>query len=153
MTQKYIPTKWVANETIGTANVMNNIEQGIVNAHSKVDINSTEINNLKSDFSDNSINGNGYYKLPNGLLIQWGHSYYTDLVTGQWVDKQISLPTPFTTCFNCIVTASCNDRGSNRDLQALLISNNSVIKSDFMVSMLTDTPSLWGGVSWIAIGI
>ena len=37
MTQKYIPTKWVANETIGTANVMNNIEQGIVGAYDKID--------------------------------------------------------------------------------------------------------------------
>ena len=37
MTQKYIPTKWVANETIGTANVMNNIEQGIVGAYDEIE--------------------------------------------------------------------------------------------------------------------
>lgn len=32
MSNKYIPTKWVANETIGTASIMNNIEQGIATA-------------------------------------------------------------------------------------------------------------------------
>lgn len=37
MTQKYIPTKWVANKTIGTANVMNNIEQGIVVAYDEIE--------------------------------------------------------------------------------------------------------------------
>ena len=37
MTQKYTPTKWVANETIGTANVMNNIEQGIVGAYDEIE--------------------------------------------------------------------------------------------------------------------
>ena len=46
MTQKYTPTKWVANETIGTANVMNNIEQGIVGAYDKIDEISSKLEEL-----------------------------------------------------------------------------------------------------------
>ena len=37
MAQKYVPTKWVARETIGTAEVMNNIEQGIVGAYDEME--------------------------------------------------------------------------------------------------------------------
>ena len=120
MTQKYIPTKWVANETIGTANVMNNIEQGILNAHNKVDqinnnigeieevINNVDnkINTLNEVFQHNHLvpGQQGYYRLPNGLLLQWGvtsNSAYSDTarvyftipytssffniqITGQW---------------------------------------------------------------------
>lgn len=37
MTNSYNPTKWVEYKTVATANVMNNIEKGIVDAHERVD--------------------------------------------------------------------------------------------------------------------
>ena len=36
MTQKYTPTTWIGGKTIGTADVMNNIEQGIVGAYDEL---------------------------------------------------------------------------------------------------------------------
>ena len=37
MSKKYTPTKWVANKTVATADAMNNIEQGIADAHDIID--------------------------------------------------------------------------------------------------------------------
>lgn len=37
MSNNYKPTKWLGGKTIGTAQVMNNIEQGISNAHDRLD--------------------------------------------------------------------------------------------------------------------
>ena len=86
-------------------------------------------------------------------MIQWGHSFYQDLIQGQWIDKTISLPTSFRTCFTCIVTCSCNDRGANRDLYAMKLSNDDYITNSFDASIKSDTPSTWGGISWFAIGV
>lgn len=36
MSNSYTPTEWIPNRTIATANVMNNIEEGIVDAHEKL---------------------------------------------------------------------------------------------------------------------
>ena len=37
MSQNYIPTKWIDNRTVGTASVMNNMENGIEDAHNRID--------------------------------------------------------------------------------------------------------------------
>lgn len=37
MSQNYTPTEWVDNRTVGTANVMNNMERGIEDAHNRID--------------------------------------------------------------------------------------------------------------------
>jgi len=158
MTQKYTPTKWVANETIGTSNVMNNIEQGILNAHNKVDKNSTEINNvkdqvtehntyinnLKSDFSDNSINGNGYYKLPNGLIIQWGVHYFTEGV----VDNMLYYTKPFPNyCLN--ITGSVRGTEGNWGARCNLhVADNEKAR----LVVFDNVAGTQNGVYWFAIG-
>ena len=158
MSNKYIPTKWVANETIGTANVMNNIEQGIVNAHNKVDENSTEINNvkdqitehntyinnLKSNFGDNSINGNGYYKLPNGLLLQWGstsNSRNSNIA-------RVHFTIPYTVgCFNIQFTGQW--RNSNNHFWVLGNTDNRT----FFEVCKNNSVEVGDNVYWFAIGI
>ncbi len=52
MLKKYIPTEWVGGKTIGTADVMNNIEDGILNAHQKAD----ELDLQIKDIEDNKLN-------------------------------------------------------------------------------------------------
>ena len=47
MSKKYTPTNWVANKTVATADVMNNIEQGIEDAHQDIEI-------LDSQVKDNT---------------------------------------------------------------------------------------------------
>lgn len=46
MNNNYVPTTWVGGKTVGTADVMNNIEQGIKNAH--IDLNTIK-NNIDID--------------------------------------------------------------------------------------------------------
>ena len=51
MSSKYTPTKWVARETIGTASVMNNIEQGIVGAYDEIEEINNNITNIENTMS------------------------------------------------------------------------------------------------------
>lgn len=44
MSNNYIPTTWVGGKTVGTANVMNNLEQGIGSAHDRLDSVSEQFN-------------------------------------------------------------------------------------------------------------
>ena len=71
MTQKYIPTKWVANETIGTANVMNNIEQGIVGAYDEIDNFKKNIGFIT--YEDFGAKCDGIYD--DGIAIKLAHEY------------------------------------------------------------------------------
>lgn len=65
MSKKYTPTEWVANKTVATADVMNNIEQGIVDAHQDIEILDSQIkekvskNSLCVNVYDYGIIGNG----------------------------------------------------------------------------------------------
>lgn len=52
MSNKYTPTKWVARETIGTASVMNNIEQGIFGAYDEIEKTNTEIVKINENLSN-----------------------------------------------------------------------------------------------------
>ena len=49
MTNNYNPTKWVEHRTVATANVMNNIEKGIVSAHEKLSEVDSQINTKAND--------------------------------------------------------------------------------------------------------
>ena len=46
MSNSYTPTNWVANKTVATADVMNNMEEGILNAHQKVDVLDSQIKDI-----------------------------------------------------------------------------------------------------------
>lgn len=48
--------------------------------------------------SNVSLNANGHFKLPNGLILQWGRT----AAIGQ-VETTVTLPTPFTTAIFAVV--------------------------------------------------
>ena len=47
MSQNYTPTEWIGNRTVGTASVMNNMENGIKNAHNRIDSFDSQIKKIK----------------------------------------------------------------------------------------------------------
>lgn len=147
MTQKYIPTKWVANETIGTANVMNNIEQGIVNAHNKVD-------DIKNTFEDCSLGETGYCRLPNGLLLQWGTFHFgVGSTTETWYTKEVQFPIPFNTLFTVNMSRESLDQWDFSLGVDLMFNRTGYTNSKFeLVVKLPQKESSIGG-RWFAIGI
>ncbi len=46
MSNSYTPTEWIPNKTVATADVMNNIEYGILNAHQRVDTLDSQIKEI-----------------------------------------------------------------------------------------------------------
>ena len=71
MLKKYSPTKWVGGKTIGTADVMNNIEEGIVNAHQKVDALDSQIKDISDrKIDDITLLGNSLTLLANNNAIK-----------------------------------------------------------------------------------
>ena len=55
MSNNYNPTKWIGGKTIGTADVMNNIEEGILNAHQRVDALDSQIKDIANSGNISSI--------------------------------------------------------------------------------------------------
>lgn len=51
MSNKYTPTTWVGGKTVGTADVMNNIEKGIGDAHDRLDSVDEQFNTIDSKLS------------------------------------------------------------------------------------------------------
>lgn len=60
----YVATQWINNKTVGTAEVMNNIEEGISKAHQKAD----ELNNDKID--DLELEGTVLKIVKNGVTVK-----------------------------------------------------------------------------------
>ena len=48
MSSNYNPTKWLGGKTIGTADIMNNIEKGISSAHDRIDVLETNLNEINA---------------------------------------------------------------------------------------------------------
>lgn len=97
MSNNYKPTKWLGGKTIGTAQVMNNIEQGISNAHDRLDSVDSDIIDINDILNviqqpEQSLRKDGYIKLPGGLILQWGCAF-VDGLNG----SQITFPKKFTT--------------------------------------------------------
>lgn len=56
MTQKYTPTMWIGGKTIGTADVMNNMEQGIVGAYDELKQINSQLEHNTEYIHDISVN-------------------------------------------------------------------------------------------------
>ena len=52
MSSNYNPTKWLGGKTIGTADIMNNIEKGISSSHDRLDEKDNEIAEIKASIED-----------------------------------------------------------------------------------------------------
>lgn len=144
MSSKYTPTKWVARETVGTAEVMNNIEQGIVGVYDeieKVNKDLESVNAFKNQFDNNLLSQNGYYRLPNGLLIQWGIS--EKITSGQ----KINFPTPFpSACFVAIAQMRGGALNTNLSTDTMVMHDKNAISVAHSYGSERD-------FNWFAIGI
>lgn len=61
---EYTPTTWIGGKTIGTADVMNNIEEGIMKAHEELEEVNSQLEQNMSDINEqfNTIEGRFEYK-------------------------------------------------------------------------------------------
>ena len=94
MLKRYLPTKWVGGKTIGTADVMNNIEDGILNAHQKVD----ELDSQIKEIANNGVvsNSSKIFKIESiGELIPRKSAYTAwprqNLVYDKDLDKYVCI--------------------------------------------------------------
>ena len=69
MSKKYTPTNWVANKTVATADAMNNIEQGIEDAHQDIKILDSQIKEKanRNEVKNKYFDGENQLKQFNGL--------------------------------------------------------------------------------------
>ena len=150
----YIPTKWVAMETVGTADVMNNIEQGIVcaydginNVKAQVIKNKAYIDECKYTFSKKNIDSNGYYTLPGGLIIQWGTR---SVDSGQTTyDEIFDFPLRFPTC--CLNLNAMPFGGD--DNWDSYCSGHALDASRARIILRGNNASFANKIFWIAIGM
>ena len=63
MSNSYTPTNWVANKTVATADVMNNMEEGILNAHQKLSELDLQIEEIYTFKNESYINIKNYKHL------------------------------------------------------------------------------------------
>lgn len=97
----------------------------------------SDVNNSIVTTVNKSKSANGYFKLGNGLIIQWGH----------WAGNgagTITLPTPFTTTnYAPVFTDICEN--SNPTTAGII---KSVTSTNFKINI----PTTMNGVYWVAIG-
>ena len=108
-------------------------------------------NYAKSDFSNvvtKNLSQNGYYKLPDGLMVQWGYS------SSSGRNKTIYLPASFyDTNYSVLITMR---RGTD-DTTNLTGDVWTQSKSSFLMFGLyhatdTNNGAYWKGFNWFAIG-
>lgn len=114
MTNSYNPTKWVEYKTVATANVMNNIEKGIVDAHEKlceVDSQIKDFATIPMRFDDEIDDTQSLIRaVEKGKTIKLKGTYYIS---------------------DSIEVANIKIIGDNRDTKIIMTSNNKPI---FIVS-------------------
>jgi hypothetical protein len=88
---------------------------------------------------------NGWTKLPNGLIMQWGV-----VTVAASSDESVSFPIPFNTVFNVVITeAETIGRGTNQS-HNLFIKFNSLTNTEFTIESAN---SLKWDVYWQALGM
>lgn len=106
-----------------------------------------------------NLNGNGYVKFGNGLIIQWGSSYADDKSDNATIT--VRFPISFSSsCFNVSLTTRLDTFSGTADVWAELLQDK-VTKTGFGYQFQYVTDSYVGmgnfsgriGVSFIAIGI
>lgn len=70
------------------------LEGRLDDVDNRVNNNSIEINSVKESFSG-FVGESGYQKMPNGLIIQWGHVKGLNIKDGRVVDAHIAFPIEF----------------------------------------------------------
>ena len=72
----------------------NTLEERLDNVDNRIDSNIDEINSVKESFGG-FVGESGYQKMPNGLIIQWGHVKSLEVRDGKNVDAHIAFPIEF----------------------------------------------------------
>lgn len=97
--------------------------------------------------SDEQLEPNGYVKLTNGLIIQWGS------LTVDQTGRDVTLPTPFTKFFFTVQVTSSLVQGAGTDRQRGLIgAAPSGLTGFHIYSGAGVTSSTWTAY-WLAIGV
>lgn len=81
---------------------------------------------------------------PGGLIIQWGRTYYTDIVVT--LDIPITFPRPVTQMFGVVVTVDTTQPGT------VATCRNNTTTGTTIVVREPDTSVSGGSVFWVAIG-
>lgn len=125
----------------------------MIEQHPKVffDISSLGTNFAKSDLSNvvtKSFGQNGYYKLSDGLMLQWGYS------SSSGRNKTIYLPTSFyDTNYSVMITMRRKeDNTTNLTGDVYTLSKSSFIMFGLFHSTDSNNGAYSGGFSWFAIG-
>lgn len=108
-------------------------------------------NFAKADFSNvvtKSLSQNGYYKLPDGLIIQWGYSS----TSGR--NKTVYLPVSFYDTYYTVVISMKRKEDSTTNLTSDVWNQS---KSSFIMYGLFHATDInngayTGGFNWLAIG-
>ena len=108
---------------------------------------------LKTILDTNNKAENGYCKLPNGLILQWGVNYSAGITVQQY-SKTINFPIAFPNdCLN--VQLTLNDVGYGSNPLATGVGMTSRTKSNFVATfkdVRTSPPSINLYLFWFAIG-
>ncbi len=101
-----------------------------------------------SNVSTKNLSQNGYYKLPDGLMIQWGYS------SSSGRNKTIYLPTSFyDTNYSVLVTMKRTvDDTTNYTGDVWTQNKSSFLMFGLYHSTDVNNGAFWGGFNWFAIG-
>jgi len=120
-----------------------------------IDVSSITYNrtNIKTILDSNSKNTNGYCKLPNGLILQWGIDYSAG-ITVQSYSKTINFPMAFpNACFQVQLTLDDVGYGSGNFTTGIGLEARTASNFRFTIKNRTDkAASLNSNVFWFAIG-
>lgn len=108
-------------------------------------------NSALKDFSNvttKNLSQNGYYKLPDGLMIQWGYS------SSSGRNKTIYLPASFyDTNYSVIITMRRGtDDTTNLTGDVWTQSKSSFLMFGLYHSTDTNNGAYWAGFNWFAVG-
>ena len=162
----YKPTLWEGGKTVGTADVMNNIENGIVNSYKKTDEVMNELNlrinetNLNVGNLSNSVNEIGIFTVSNNvssvepsyiiigdLLICYGQVNVEGITSGERVTAPITFPKKFAN--SPFVSVSDNTSYANQVITTV----GDITQTNCNVGLYTLSSSIpRKGLHWFAIG-
>lgn len=123
----------------GTGQLGNTVKIGWSGSQLKAQVDATDMGAfvMQSAFTDHSLGGNGYQKLPGGLIMQWGYS--NDTASTMTITLPIAFPNAFLNVQLTITSASVSSAGAS-------ISNTS------QFSFTRDASYPTSGFYWFAIG-
>jgi hypothetical protein len=112
-----------------TPKAVNDVRQALAGTAEEIDTKITEFEEAVDDALQNlqfqdSKNQNGYVRLPNGIIMQWGKGQANILVNSSSTRSYINFPIPFPNA--CLNVVCCMETEANYSHQGIYESNVSV---------------------------